>query len=134
MSQIFTHPASKLMPFHLSISVADITSVKHFYNQVLNCAIGRDNGDWFDVNFYGHQLTIHQSLEGEVAVTIDHFGSILNKTAWLEVIEQCECHHIDFLLSPIIKNQGMENESGKLVVRDPAGNKLEFKFYQKTLF
>jgi len=122
------------MPFHLSIGVADIKSAKHFYSQVLNCAIGRDNGAWFDVNFYGHQLTIHQTPEGKAAVTIDHFGPMLNKTAWLKVFEQCERHHIEFLLSPTIKNQEMENESGKFVVSDPAGNKLEFKFYQKALY
>ena len=127
----FSDHTQMLMPFHLSYSVSDIDAVKLFYTQVLCCSLGRDNRRWFDVVFYGHQLTIHKKVQDDPLIKLDHFGPILDKIAWLNVIEQCKLHHVDFFLQPILKNKGKDNESGKFLIKDPAGNVLEFKFYHK---
>lgn len=115
--------------FHLSFSVPVKTSVKHFYTTILDCKIGRDEDTWFDVLFFGHQLTIHQASDQQKAIKIDHFGPILSKPEWQNVIDRCRQHHIEFLLIPTLKNEGKSDESGKFLIQDPAGNVLEFKFY-----
>ena len=115
--------------FHLSFVVPDKDSAKDFYLNVLNCSLGRDNETWFDILFFGHQLTIHQASESMPAYKIDHFGPILNKSEWLSIVENCEINGIDFVMSPTVKNKGEKIESGKFLVNDPAGNLLEFKYY-----
>jgi len=104
-------------PFHLSFVVSDKQAAKYFYLNVLGCSLGRDNESWFDILFFGHQLTIHQSSLNMPAYTIDHFGPILNKENWLSVVERCEENDIDFVMKPTIKGQGGEAESGKFLIR-----------------
>ena len=117
-------------PFHLSFVVSDLDAVRGFYVDVLGCEIGRDLGDWIDILFFGHQLTIHQENDREPAVAIDHFGLILDKPTWLGVAETCKTHSIEFAMDPRIIGEGTESESGKYVVFDPAGNHIEFKYYK----
>jgi len=118
-----------IKPFHLSFVVPDIQVIKAFYTGVFGCNIGRDTGSWFDIIFYGHQITIHQENDHSKAYTIDHFGPVLSKNDWEAAIGQCESNNIDFLMKPTFRNEGKEDESGKFLIKDPAGNTLEFKFY-----
>ena len=115
-------------PFHLSIAVPDLNDAKAFYGNVLGCALGRDTGHWLDVLFFGHQLTIHQASETKPAVAIDHFGMVLEKSHWLEILADCQTHGIEFSLLPRKVKEGAAGESGKFVICDPAGNRLEFKY------
>ena len=116
-------------PFHLSFAVSNLDAVKLFYVNVLGCKIGRDMASWVDILFFGHQLTIHQESEHKPAVAIDHFGLVLDKSTWLDVAEVCKTHSIEFAMAPRMIGEGTESESGKYVVIDPAGNRLEFKYY-----
>lgn len=96
---------------------------------VLKCKVGRDTGKWIDIIFYGHQLTIHQEREGMVAKSIDHFGSTLEKEEWLKALSFIKEHFIAFEMQPLMKGEDTDNESGKFVIKDPAGNLIEFKYY-----
>ena len=120
-------------PFHLSFVVPNKESARRFYVDVLGCSLGRDNETWFDIIFYGHQLTIHQASEKIPAFEINHFGPILNKEKWLDVIERCNAIEVGFnlkiIMPPTIKNEGKEDESGKFIIKDPSNNILEFKYY-----
>jgi len=116
-------------PFHLSFVVPNKEVARSFYIGVLDCSLGRDNETWFDILFFGHQLTIHQASERNPAFQINHFGPILDKKEWLKVIQKCEHNNIEIILSPTIKNIEKENESGKFIVKDPCGNIIEFKYY-----
>jgi extradiol dioxygenase family protein len=120
---------SMLHPFHLSFVVPNKEVARSFYIGVLDCSLGRDNETWFDIIFFGHQLTIHQASEKMPAFKINHFGPILNKEEWLDVIQKCENNNIEIILSPTVKDKGKEDESGKFIVKDPCGNIIEFKFY-----
>ena len=120
-----------IQPFHLSFVVPDKERVKKFYTGVLKCSLGRDNETWFDVLFFGHQLTVHQSSSQLPAYKIDHFGPILTKSEWLAVAENCSNSEVPFLMKPTFKEDGESNESGKFLIEDPAGNVLEFKYYQE---
>ncbi|WP_250462649.1 VOC family protein [Microbulbifer litoralis] len=116
-------------PFHLSFVVSDLEASKKFYTEVLGCPIGRDQGSWIDILFFGHQITIHKESEILEARSIDHFGPILSKNEWKEISDKCEDNEINFVLPPTVKNSGTENESGKYLIKDPGGNLLEFKYY-----
>lgn len=116
-------------PFHLSFTVSDKDKAKEFYAGVLGCAIGRDTETWFDILFFGHQVTIHQESEHQKAHPIDHFGPILSKDDWFMVSDKLKIRNYPFVMEPSIKNPGMHNESGKFIVNDSCGNLLEFKYY-----
>lgn len=118
-----------LKPFHLSFVVPDKEEAKYFYIDVLGCTIGRDNQTWFDILFYGHQITIHQASENMQAFQIDHFGPILSKEEWLSTLKICESNNVQFVANSFVKNEGAEDESGKFLIKDPGGNTLEFKYY-----
>ena len=118
-----------LKPFHLSFVVPDKEEAKKFYTDILGCSIGRDNPTWFDIFFFGHQITIHQSTESMPAFKIDHFGPILSKGEWLSVQEVCKSNNVEFVAEGFVKNEGAADESGKFLISDPSGNILEFKYY-----
>jgi extradiol dioxygenase family protein len=121
------HPVLK--PFHLSFVVPDKQESKRFYLETLGCSLGRDNEGWYDIIFFGHQLTIHQATETLPAFKIDHFGAILSKDEWQSVAARCKEHSVRFVLEPMVKNDGADDEYGKFVVNDPSGNALELKYY-----
>jgi extradiol dioxygenase family protein len=116
-------------PFHLSFVVPDKEIARSFYIETLGCCIGRDNETWFDILFFGHQLTIHQASENNPAFEINHFGPILNKNQWLNVVQRCTEKDIDIILAPTVNNKEKEDESGKFIVNDLCGNIIEFKYY-----
>ena len=118
-----------IKPFHLSFVVPDLEKAKNFYTNLLGCEIARDAGKWIDIIFFGHQIAMHQEREGMVARTIDHFGPILEKDEWLTVSNKCSSNGISFEMPPTIKGEGTDAESGKYIIKDPAGNLLEFKYY-----
>lgn len=118
-----------IRPFHLSFVVPNKELARSFYIDVIGCSLGRDNEAWFDILFFGHQLTIHQATEKKTAFQINHFGPILDKNEWLNIVQKCQNKNIEVILSPMVKNKDKEDESGKFIIKDPSGNVLEFKYY-----
>lgn len=115
--------------FHLSLAVPDLMAARAFYADTLGCAIGRDQGSWIDVHFFGHQLTLHQASEDHAAVAVDHFGPVLGKAQWQALLARvCDAGH-ELAGAPIVRDEGQDTESGKFLVHDPAGNLLEVKYY-----
>ena len=49
-----------MSPFHLAIPVDDLSAAALFYEHQLGCVRGREADDWIDLNFFGHQLVLHQ--------------------------------------------------------------------------
>jgi len=119
-------------PFHLSFVVPELRLTEDFYVNFLGCKKGRDTGEWIDIIFFGHQLTLHQETETMKAKSIDHFGVILSKVEWLSISEKVKGANITFELLPSEKLNKDNSESGKFIIKDPAGNLLEFKFYSKV--
>ena len=54
---------------------------------------------------------------------------MLIKEEWLAISGVLSSNNIAFQLPPTIKEEGSDMESGKYIVKDPAGNILEFKYY-----
>ena len=116
--------------FHLSIVVANFEQTKYFYLNLLECPLGRDAGSWVDIQFYGHQLTIHKESELQKAQAIDHFGLIQTQPIWESTLKLCKLKGAKFVMPVCIKNKGESDESGKFIVQDPAANLIEFKYYK----
>jgi extradiol dioxygenase family protein/N-acetylglutamate synthase-like GNAT family acetyltransferase len=116
--------------FHLSFRVEDGARSKRFYTEVLGCKVGRETRSWFDLDFFGHQVTIHQGPgKADAARMLDHFGVILDKADWQSVLQRLEARGMEFRVRPRIQHAGQANESGKFVISDPDGLGLEFKYY-----
>ena len=48
--------------FHLAVPAGDIPTALKFYKDILGCKTGnQEEGHWIDVNFWGNELTLHQT-------------------------------------------------------------------------
>lgn len=130
---------SPLSPFHLAIPVNDLSAADAFYCGLLGCAKGRTAPRWIDLNFYGHQVTLHlvddagkgtgtNPVDGD-QVPAKHFGVVLPMPEWQALadrLESCEC---EFLIAPKVRFKGEVGEQATMFFLDPAGNALEFKSF-----
>lgn len=131
--------ASALAPFHLALPVDNLDRARQFYCDVLGCATGRTAARWIDLNFFGHQVTLHlvetddaspatNSVDGD-SVPARHFGVILPRDTWQGVADRLQHAGCEFLISPRIRFQGQVGEQATMFLHDPAGNALEFKSF-----
>ncbi|MGB3724652.1 MAG: VOC family protein [Glaciecola sp.] len=130
---------SAIMPFHLAIPVNCLTQARQFYGTVLACEQGRSSQQWVDWNFFGHQLVTHlvETMPPSVnpntvdnkSVPVPHFGVVLAKSDWEATAQKLQQHNIDFVIAPYIRFKGKAGEQGTFFIYDPAGNALEFKYF-----
>jgi extradiol dioxygenase family protein len=130
---------NELRPFHLALPVADLSAAEEFYCGVLGCSKGRTASRWIDLNFFGHQVTLHlvdaedvdaatNPVDGE-SVPARHFGIVLEMDDWRSLAARLEQENSEFLISPQIRFAGEIGEQATLFIRDPSGNALEFKSF-----
>ena len=132
-------PDEKTPPFHLAFPVDDLEAAEQFYAGTLGCATGRRSDQWIDFDFFGHQIVAHLVTEMPQEshfthvdgheVPARHFGAVLNKTRWQESLENLRAAGAPFLLEPMLRFAGQTGEQGTFFVLDPAGNALEFKYF-----
>ncbi|MGB5489769.1 MAG: VOC family protein [Woeseiaceae bacterium] len=129
----------ELQPFHLAIPVTDLAAAETFYCGLLGCAKGRTASRWTDLDFFGHQVTLHlvdedgtgsdtNPVDGD-AVPARHFGVVLDMAAWRILADRLEQAGSKFLISPRIRFQGEVGEQATLFLLDPSQNALEFKSF-----
>jgi len=129
-----------LQPFHLAIPVDDLAKAEAFYGDLMGCAQGRRSDQWIDFNFFGHQLVTHLAPEdctGAVtnqvdgkAVPVKHFGVVLTPEVWRDLAQKLKTAKVDFIIEPGIRFAGEPGEQGTFFLLDPAGNALEFKYFE----
>ena len=131
-------PAADPVPFHLAVPVDDLERARGFYLDLLGCATGREDARWLDLDFFGHQLTLHlaESGGGEAANAVDgdavpvrHFGVILAPSDWQALADRLAAAGVEFLIEPRVRLRGQPGEQRTMFLRDPAGNALEFKSF-----
>lgn len=130
-----------MQPFHLAITVNDLSAAREFYGSLLGCKEGRAKDNWIDFNFFGHQLSIHESDKTEQTsafskvdgkeVPARHFGVVLTWDDWHQLAEKLKSHVISFDIEPYIRFKGQTGEQATMFFRDPAGNALEFKSFKE---
>jgi len=132
--------AMTLRPFHLAIPVDDLAAADAFYHGLLGCRHGRRSDKWTDYDFFGHQLVAHLSpadcaaaktneVDGE-QVPARHFGVVMAPDDWRALAARLRAAKADFIIAPDIRFAGEPGEQGTFFIRDPAGNALEFKYFE----
>jgi hypothetical protein len=130
-----------LQPFHLAIPVDDLAAAERFYGGLLGCPLGRRSDEWIDFNFYGHQLVAHLSPAEcrETAanavdrhlVPVRHFGVVMSPSDWRALAGRLKAAGAAFLIEPDIRFRGQPGEQGTFFLKDPSGNALEFKCFER---
>jgi extradiol dioxygenase family protein len=125
-------------PFHLALPVPDLEAARAFYGGVLGCRTGREAERWIDLDFWGHQVSLHLvAADAAVAtnpvdgddVPARHFGVVLPWADWEALADRLRDAGLPFLIEPKIRFVGQPGEQGTFFVRDPGGNALEFKTF-----
>lgn len=136
----------RLQPFHLAMPVNNLDEARSFYCETLGCTVGRTASRWIDLNFFGHQVTLHlvddhdahvktNAVDGD-NVPARHFGIVLTMEDWKSLASKLRDVDCEFLISPHVRFQGELGEQTTMFLRDPSGNALEFKSFadQSQLF
>jgi hypothetical protein len=117
----------------LSLPVRDLKEAKRFYTHVLGCSLGRERDGWFDVDFYGCQLTLHERPDevlGPDQRGVRHFGVTLPEDQWKALVARVRAHGVDFVRGPSTEGAGTAREQSKALIEDPSGNAIELKTYR----
>ena len=134
---------TELSPFHLAVPVTDLDAARDFYCGLLGFETGRTASRWIDLNFYGHQVTLHlvdddaadvarNPVDGD-DVPARHFGVILERDDWQRLADRLTTEGVQFIIEPRIRFKGEVGEQATMFFLDPSGNALEFKsFSNKT--
>jgi len=122
---------------HLAIPAGDLEKAKSFYCGVLGCTTGNyEEGRWVDIDFWGNELTLHESEERlpnvrhEVdmgAVPVPHFGAHLSQDDFQALKDRIVSAGLHYLDEPYIRFKGTEYEQETFFIQDPNGNVLEMK-------
>jgi uncharacterized protein len=133
-------------PFHLALPINNIEEARQFYIEILGCTPGRSAKHWLDVNFWGHQLSLHVAEEecknvstnnvDHDEVPVRHFGVILPWDEWHKIKEVLlngeYASEIQWVIRPKIRFKGEVGEQATMFIKDPSENVLEFKSFQNT--
>ena len=122
---------------HLAIPAGDLEAAKTFYCDVLGCKTGNsEEGRWVDIDFWGNELTLHQSVErlptvrhdvDMGAVAVPHFGIHLSEDEFNNLKKRIEDAGLEYLDKPYRRFIGDEFEQETFFIEDTNGNVLEMK-------
>ncbi|MGJ8558983.1 MAG: VOC family protein [Litorimonas sp.] len=122
---------------HLAIPAGDLSRTVKFYSEVLGCTLGNgEEGRWVDVNFWGNELTLHQSEEqlptvrhdvDMGAVLVPHFGIHLTQEQFDGVKGRIASSGLDYIDKPHRRFIGDKYEQETFFIADPNSNVLEIK-------
>ncbi|MGC5704148.1 VOC family protein [Pseudomonas sp. NFXW11] len=122
--------------FHFAYHVRDLQLSRQFYCNLLGCEEGRSTDTWVDINFFGHQLSLHlgepfpvtnTGKVGEHMVPMPHLGVILKMSDWIVLRDRLIKSQMKFVLAPSIRFPGAPGEQATMFFLDPAGNPIEIK-------
>ncbi|WP_405602052.1 MULTISPECIES: VOC family protein [unclassified Pseudoalteromonas] len=122
---------------HLAIPAGDLKVTTAFYCDVLGCKTGNsEEGRWVDIDFWGNELTLHQSVErlptvrhdvDMGAVAVPHFGIHLSESDFNDLKARIDHAGVEYLDKPYRRFIGDEFEQETFFIEDPNGNVLEMK-------
>jgi hypothetical protein len=120
--------------FHLAIPTHDLDEAQRFYVTQLGCKLARRYYDRITLDFFGDQVVCHLT-EDEPAdprsLYPRHFGVTFRDASDFEALHSCAVtRKIPFFQEMSLRFEGMHEEHRTFVLKDPAGNLLEFKHYR----
>ncbi len=122
--------------FHFAYHVRDLQLSRQFYCDLLGCEEGRSTDTWIDIDFFGHQLSLHlgepfpvtnTGLVGDHRVPMPHLGVILKMEDWIVLRDRLVASNVKFVLPPSIRFPGAAGEQATMFFLDPVGNPIEIK-------
>ena len=123
--------------FHLAIAVLDLNESIDFYCNLLGCDLGNFEKDkWQDINFWGNELTLHQSKNVASKerhdvdmgnVSVPHLGIHLEHDDFQKLKVKIQTSKLAFLDDPYRRFIGDKREQETFFIEDPSGNTLEIK-------
>jgi uncharacterized protein len=120
--------------FHLAIPTHDLDAAQEFYVAQLGCKLARRYDDRITLDFFGDQLVCHLTEEEPVEpenLYPRHFGVTFRDATDFENLYACALtRKIPFFRYMSPRFEGMHEEHRTFVLKDPAGNLLEFKCYR----
>lgn len=134
-------PTTPFPRFHLALPVTDLDQTLVFYTDLLGCPTGRSSERWVDLDFFGHQLVLHQvepqahpasasnAVDGH-AVPASHFGPILEWDDFHALAKRLREAGLAFVIEPYLRFEGLKGEQATMFIADPSGNHLEFKAFR----
>ncbi len=127
-------------PFHFAFFVKDLESTRAFYTGVLGCPEGRATETWVDFDFFGNQISCHNTgpvgvtqnsgFVAGIAVPMPHFGAVLSWETFNVVADRIRKSGAEFVLEPMTRFPGDPGEQATMFVLDFSGNALEFKSFR----
>ena len=125
--------------FHFAFFVKDLDSSRDFYSGILGCKEGRSTDTWVDFDFFGNQISCHNTgpvgatqntgFVAGIAVPMPHFGAILEWDTFNAIADRIR-KKASFVVEPMIRYQGEPGEQATMFVLDFSGNALEFKSFK----
>jgi len=119
--------------FHLAFTVTDLAAARSFYEDTLGCVSQKSSEDWIILNFFGHKATAYLDRSRPAAAPVHdddpatrHFGAILTPTDFRELAGRLQAGGQEFMIPPTLRDRRTKNENWIMMLRDPAGNVLEF--------
>lgn len=126
--------------FHLAVEAGDLSQTVKWYENVLGCTLDMaEEGKWQDVDFWGNELTLHESVPRENKspdrnrhsvemgeVCVPHFGVHLTIEDYQQVRASVQSHG-GFLDTPYVRFEGTAYQQETFFVEDPNFNVLEIK-------
>ena len=126
--------------FHLALPAGDLKETEKFYTEILGCKTGnREKGKWVDIDFWGNELTLHQtklklpreSHDVDMGnVPVPHFGVHLKKEIFNRIKNNLKTNNIDYIDKPYTRFKGTKFEQNTFFIEDPHGNVLELKTFE----
>jgi len=122
--------------FHLAYNVRNLEDAREFYVNILGCKEGRSAATWIDLDFFGHQLSLHigepfltktTGKVGEHIVPMPHLGIILQYKDWKNLARKLEEKKTNFVIKPVLRFEGLPGEQYTMFFKDPFGNPIEAK-------
>ncbi len=122
---------------HLAIPGGDLKTTIKFYTDVMGCTLGNsEEGKWVDINFWGNELTLHESTEqlpnvrhdvDMGAVLVPHFGIHLTQDDFDAVKDRIAAAGLTYIDEPYRRFKGDKYEQETFFIADPNNNVLEIK-------
>ena len=119
--------------FHLAFTVTNLAAAHTFYTKYLGCSVGKMSNEWIIFDFFGHKATAYldRNRPPNGPVHDDdpdkrHFGVIVDEYVFHELAERLRSNKQKFIIPPTLKSPGTDKEQWIMMLKDPAGNMLEF--------
>ena len=119
--------------FHLAFTVTDLAAAHAFYTNNLGCSAGKMSNEWIVFDFFGHKATAYLDSDRPANGPVHdddpdkrHFGVIVDEYVFHELAERLRSNRQKFIISPTLQSRGTDNEHWIMMLKDPAGNMLEF--------